>query len=92
MVGKSWENVRNLKGSQEISADFHLDSESPFTKHSQIFRCSGEMPRTTGSWWVVDSEVDRFLKREAVGLQLDCVSLVVLCHFHALDPWDANCH
>lgn len=26
----------------------------------------GEMPRTTGSWWVVDSEVDRFLKREAL--------------------------
>lgn len=23
------------------------------------------MPRTTGSWWVADSEVDRFLKREA---------------------------
>eukprot|EP00435_Cladocopium_sp_Y103_P055686 s860_g18.t1 len=26
----------------------------------------GETPRTTGSWWVVDSEVDRFLKREAL--------------------------
>ena len=52
------------------------------------------MPRTTGSWWVVDSEVDRFLKREAwiEKWPNKVVFLVCLCYslaFLALDRTDA---
>ena len=77
---KSSKAIGKTKGRPAIPFESYLPFDFIVFKHVE-----GEAPKPLGSWWVVDLEVEKYLKREAHGVEavkpavIIGLSGVVLC-------------